>query len=124
MLIEAVGKPLTYRWPDGEVRLEPGKPVALPDERARKLLQKAPSKVRMVPPPPAAPPSSAPSRSVPWLTAWREVKALTRGVILEDPRMPAIMTAIELCDAAFATDDWAAFQRASEAVRQALKGRK
>ena len=48
MLIEATGKPFTYRWPDGEVRLEFGRPVELPEDRARKLLAKAPSKVRVV----------------------------------------------------------------------------
>lgn len=52
MLVEAIGRPLTYRWPAGEIRLEPGKPVALPDERARKLLEKAPGKVRLVALPP------------------------------------------------------------------------
>ncbi len=48
-MLEAL-EPLTYRWPDGEVRLEPGKPVSLPDERARKLLAKAQGKVRPVEP--------------------------------------------------------------------------
>lgn len=50
MLIEAIGKPLTYRWPGGEVHLEPGTPIDLPDDRAQRLLSKAPGKVRMVPP--------------------------------------------------------------------------
>lgn len=48
MLIEAIGKPLTCRWPGGEVHLEPGKPVDMPDARAQRLLEKAPGKVRMV----------------------------------------------------------------------------
>lgn len=48
MLIEAITGPITYRWPEGEVRLEPGKPVDIPDYRARKILQKAPGKVRAV----------------------------------------------------------------------------
>ncbi len=47
MILEAL-ELLTYRWPDGEVRLEPGKPVSLPDERARRLLAKAQGKVRPV----------------------------------------------------------------------------
>jgi hypothetical protein len=51
MLIEAVAKPLTYRWPAGEVRLLPGQPINLPAERARKLLARAGSKVRVVTPP-------------------------------------------------------------------------
>ncbi len=53
MLIEAVEGPITYRWPGGEVRLEVGKPVELPPERARKLLRKASGKVRAVSPIPS-----------------------------------------------------------------------
>jgi hypothetical protein len=49
MLLEAVEKPIIYRWPGGEVRLEPGKPVPLPEDRARRLLAKAPGKVRVSP---------------------------------------------------------------------------
>lgn len=48
MLIEAVEKALTYRWPDGEIRLIPGQPMEVPEERARRLLEKAAGKVRMV----------------------------------------------------------------------------
>ena len=40
----------TYRWPGGEVHLEPGKPIDLLDDRAERLLSKAPGKVRMVTP--------------------------------------------------------------------------
>jgi hypothetical protein len=48
MKIEATGKSLIYRWPGGEVHLEPGKPIDLPDERAKRLLMKAGTKARMV----------------------------------------------------------------------------
>jgi hypothetical protein len=48
MKLEAVGKPFIYRWPGGEVRLEPGKPVELPPERAAKLLARASGRVRQV----------------------------------------------------------------------------
>lgn len=40
----------TYRWPGGEVHLEPGKPIDLPEARAKRLLDKAPDKVRVVTP--------------------------------------------------------------------------
>ena len=50
MIIECIGGPFTYRWPTGEVRLEPGKPVDLPEARAKRLLDKAPGKVRMITP--------------------------------------------------------------------------
>ena len=49
MLIEAIGRPLTYRWPEGEVRLVPGQPLDLPETRAKRLLEKAAGRVRMVP---------------------------------------------------------------------------
>lgn len=49
MRVEGVGPAFTYRWPGGEVRLEPGKPIDLPDERARRLIEKAPGKVRVIP---------------------------------------------------------------------------
>lgn len=104
MLVEAIGKPITYRWPEGEVRLEPGKPVELPNDRARRLLDKAPGKVRVV--------------IVDWLAAWREVAAMTLGGRADDPRMPAIMAAIDRCDAAFAAGDSLAFSHAAEDVRR------
>jgi hypothetical protein len=48
MKIECIGPPFTYRWPNGEVRLAPGHPVELPDDRAARLLEKAPGRVRVV----------------------------------------------------------------------------
>jgi hypothetical protein len=46
--IECIGSPFTYRWPTGEVRLVPGHPVELPEDRAARLLEKAPGRVRVV----------------------------------------------------------------------------
>jgi hypothetical protein len=51
MLVEAVKDGFVYRWPGGEVRLEPGKPIELPDDRAKRLLAKAAGRVRVVPKP-------------------------------------------------------------------------
>ncbi|MEQ1844876.1 MAG: hypothetical protein ABL983_04795 [Nitrospira sp.] len=48
MTIECVGPAFTYRWPTGEVRLVPGHPVELPDDRGARLLEKAPGRVRVV----------------------------------------------------------------------------
>lgn len=48
MRVECVGKGFVYIWPGGEVRLEPGKPVELSDERAMRLLRKAGNRVRLV----------------------------------------------------------------------------
>ena len=51
MKLEAIEGPVLYRWPGGEVRLEPGKPVDLPDDRARRVLAKAgTAKVRAIAP--------------------------------------------------------------------------
>ena len=46
--IECIGSPFIYRWPTGEVRLVPGQPVELSDDRAARLLEKAPGRVRVV----------------------------------------------------------------------------
>ncbi len=48
MLIEAIGKTICYRWPGGEIVLTPGRPVELPDHRAKRLLERAHGKVRAV----------------------------------------------------------------------------
>ncbi|MEC4686722.1 MAG: hypothetical protein VST64_00230 [Nitrospirota bacterium] len=47
MLIEAL-KALVVRLPDGNLHLKPGVPTELPEEQARKLLARAPGKVRAV----------------------------------------------------------------------------
>ena len=48
MILECTGESFIYRWPAGEVRFERGKPIDMPDERARRLLSKAPGKVRVI----------------------------------------------------------------------------
>ena len=48
MLIEAVDHPIRYRFPGGEIRLEPGRPVEVEPVRAAKLLARAGEKVRAV----------------------------------------------------------------------------
>jgi hypothetical protein len=48
MRLEVIGRPLTYKWPGGKVHLQPGIPVDLPDARAKRLLDKASGKVRVV----------------------------------------------------------------------------
>ena len=45
--LEAVGAPVVFRGRWGEVRLIPGQPVELPDDRPP-LLEKAPGRVRVV----------------------------------------------------------------------------
>ncbi len=50
MLIEAVSYPIRYAWPKGEIRLIPGQPVDVPEERGAKILKKCGGKVRVVGP--------------------------------------------------------------------------
>lgn len=50
MLLEATGKPICYRWPGGEIVLTPGHPRDLPEDQARRLLERAAGKVRVVEP--------------------------------------------------------------------------
>ncbi len=106
MLIEA-SAPLTIRRRSGDVRLLPGQPVDFPEDEALKLLAKAKGKVREV--------------KTDWLVAWRELAALTSGIIAEDPRLPIVMAALNECDNAFQRGDWLAFQRAAEQVQAAVR---
>jgi hypothetical protein len=50
MRVEAVGTSFRYTWPGGSVLLEPGKPIELDDARAKRLLDKAPGKVKVITP--------------------------------------------------------------------------
>ncbi|MDN5940622.1 MAG: hypothetical protein L0H94_01965 [Nitrospira sp.] len=50
MTVECIGEGFLYRSPGGEVRLEPGTPIDLPDERAKRLIMKARGRVRVIPP--------------------------------------------------------------------------
>ena len=48
MLIEAVDVPIRYQWPQGEIRMKPGKLVEVDEFRGLKVLAKCGPKVRMV----------------------------------------------------------------------------
>ena len=103
MLIEATERPFIYQWPGGEIRLEPGRPVSLPDDRARKLLARVGSRAKEVQPD--------------WESAWEELARVTNGITREDPRFQPIMDALDVCDQEFLFGDWEAFQRAAVAVK-------
>ncbi len=108
MLIEAVKKPIRLKWPTGEVRLDPGVPVDLPDEQARKLLERAPGKVRKVTPD--------------WLRVWRELADCITGITRDDPRFQPVMAALDVCDRAFERGDWTGFQRTADRVKHVVGG--
>ena len=46
--LECIGTPFIYRWPHGCIRLAPGSPVTLPDERAARVLTKMPGRVKVI----------------------------------------------------------------------------
>ncbi len=64
MIVEAIDTTVMYRWPGGEVRLEPGNPIELPKERATRLLAKTCGKVRVVDPDPI--PALNPGDRIAW----------------------------------------------------------
>ena len=102
MLIEAVDHPILYKWPQGEIRLKPGKPVEVPEDRGQKVLAKCGGKVRKVSPD--------------WLRAWDELAQATNGITKDDSRFNPIMIALVQCDNAFEEDDWLAFRVAAAQV--------
>ena len=106
MLIEAVEAPIRYKWPKGEIRLEPGKPVFFDKERGRKVLAKCGPKVRVVQPD--------------WESAWRELSQLTLGLEKTDLRFDLIMTLLDQCDEAFLKGDWEGFERVAEGLKENL----
>jgi len=104
MLIEAVEAPIHYKWPEGELRLEPGKPIKVPDDRGQKVLAKCRGKVRKVSPD--------------WLAAWEELAQLTLGIEKTDERFQPVLDALEKCDLAFEQDDWPQFRKAATEVQR------
>jgi hypothetical protein len=80
--------------------------VDFPEDEALKLLAKAPGKVR--------------EAMMDWLAAWRELAALTSGLTVDDPRLPVVMDALNLCDDAYLSGNWAEFWQAAARVRSAV----
>ncbi len=186
MLIEAL-TPLTVRLNHQEQLLTPGQPVELPDEKALKLLQKAPGQVRIVSPylgqvveveslagqrvrtliagilqdDPRMPPGRWLGLAGPlsrwvrdsvikdwqprcgtcrqsrwwwtsepvlfcaichpptpnWQQAFERLADMTYGVLPDDERLPAILAAVDECDAAWLAKQWGKFQRHTVAVQ-------
>jgi hypothetical protein len=83
MLIEAVDHPIRYRFPGGEIRLEPGQPVEVEPERAAKLLARAGAKVRAVEAPSSnvvvKPAGPTPPLHPGWLVAYRDRRGALCG---------------------------------------------
>ena len=57
----------------------------------------------------------------PWLSAWRELEAITLGIEDSDPRFPAITAILNECDQAFLSNDWVRFEGLSRRIKNVLK---
>ncbi len=111
VFVEAIDHPIRYHLTDGrEVCLEPGQPLALPEDRALKLLARAKGKVRL-----------AELANPEWLAEWRTLARITDGIRADDPRFQPVMAALEQCDTTFLAGDWPAFQRAAAQVWRAVQ---
>ena len=79
--------------------------------------------------PPAAPApqrvvmtlGTVPDTATNWLTAWRELAALTDGITPEDPRFAGVMAALHQCDAAYRDGNGAAFRQAATRARSVVE---
>ncbi len=65
MKLEVVGESFIYRWPGGQIRFEPGRVIDVEEGRARRILAKAPGRVRPVGDAPSAP-ALKPGNLVEW----------------------------------------------------------
>ncbi len=106
MLLEAVNRPIRYTWPEGELRLRPGKPIKVPDDRGQKVLAKCGSKVRKVSPD--------------WMGAWDELAQMTDGIEKTDDRFGPVMATLYQCDRAFENDDWGQFRQVAKEVHRLM----
>jgi hypothetical protein len=57
-----------------------------------------------------------------WLTAWREIAALTVGITQDDHRFALIVKALDSCDEAYLAGEWSRFQQAAEQVKSLVAG--
>jgi len=112
MLIEAIAQRIRFRLRSGqEVILRPGVPTELPDSAAQQLLRRAKGKVRLV----VNPESD-------WLTLWRLIAEISSGLEPTDARLPNVIQAISICDAAFMAGSKPSFLVGVEAVAKAMGG--
>jgi len=110
MLIDAPEKSVTYRYPDGEIVINPGKPIEVEYWRALKLLKKAGSRVRVVK-----------LSHADWLTAWRELADVTVGIEPGDPRLRPVLAALDRADECYLARNWTGFQEAAMRVHASVQ---
>jgi len=107
LLIEPIGnKPvrLVGKGLNAAIVFKPGKPQAIERDLGVKLLKQCSKNIRV-------------SRSQ-WMLSWQELANMVEGIEEEHPKFKPVQKALDTCDKAFAQDDWPAFQRAFDTVRQ------
>ena len=109
MKLEAL-QHLRLRMIDREVDLRPGNTIDLPPTAAWKILGKVRGKVRLVVNPEAD-----------WLTLWQHVCDSSNGLEPHDPRLPSVLAAIEICNAAYALGNKDSFLMGVESILNAMK---
>jgi hypothetical protein len=103
----------------GEVKtLKPGERVALPEDKAHKLLGLARANVRLVD---GKPLSSSVSKKEQWIEGWRTLADLTSGIEQSDPRLNSLINLLKQADSAFERDNWEEFQIAASRVKNIAK---
>lgn len=114
MQLEATQKPLRYRLRDGrEILISPGQPVDLPDEAARKLLARAPDRVKV---------AASVRTSIDWLAEWRDLAEKTAGLLSDDPRLAPVLEGLAQCDEAFLANNYPRFLKAKATVLRLMNG--
>lgn len=107
LLIEPIGDKtirLVGKGLNAAIVLKPGEPQEIDSVLGVKLLKQCSKNIRV-------------SR-LRWMTSWQELASMTEGIAEEHPTYLPLQQAIDVCDKAFAQDDWSAFQRAFDTVRQ------
>ncbi len=56
-----------------------------------------------------------------WQKAWKNLAALTDGILPDDPHRSLVLTLVHACDESFKRGDWPAFQQAVAQVRLAVQ---
>jgi len=110
LLIESIGNQsvrLVGKGLNAAIVLKPGEPQEIDAVLGAKLLKQCSKNIRV-------------SRSR-WMSSWQELANMVEGIEEEHPTYLPLQQAIDICDKAFAQDDWAAFQRTFETIRQLTK---
>ena len=110
LLIEPIGDTplrLVGKGLNAAIVLKPGEPQEIDAALGAKLLKQCSQNIRIC-------------RSQ-WTQSWQELAIMTEDIDASLPIFHPLQAALNACDVAFNHDDWSAFQRAVETVRQLTK---